>query len=591
MAETPTTLLYAVQTDPNPLTVGRTNARVTLIVSNPTGDYVSVTNIVFDLGEGSNATDLTNDPSSIHTGSSIAGWTIDRSGAQFTITPDNSASGTLRPGQIGGEGLAFDFSNILVNAQVGTVVLQVTENVGGPTAAVVKIPVSKFPQEFEVGDFKATPSEVDPGGATDLSWEGSGNATYELSYAGAPPVPNVGPTGPYRVSGLLVTTTFTLHCSSSQDGNPIQVDLQTTVGVKTPKVVSFRPAFDIVYVGQENSLEWQTVMTDRCVLKGDGTIILDPAPPNSPTGGHPVTPGRSTHYELVPVRHGIPELSSARCDIFAKTLQFKKALPGRPGWATVAVDGQGHQAFLCNVHTNAIDVMALEDVPASETKPGVPAGSVVASIPVGMGPRGIALSYDSTTAYVANGYSHSLSLIDVKTMKNVGTIEKVPNPYGIALIGNTAYVTNFGANTISAVNLASKAVEGTPLPGGGNRPTGVAVTPDGTTLFVASYADGKVNVIDLASGKLGIVPVGANPTGVAVSVRNARASSVYVTGHLASEIVVVDARFGTVTARAPAGMRPWGLGVSIDGATTLVVGDLGVFVFELGLSTHLAAVR
>ena len=153
------------------------------------------------------------------------------------------------------------------------------------------------------------------------------------------------------------------------------------------------------------------------------------------------------------------------------------------------------------MHTNAVDVMSLEDVPASEAKPAVPAGSVIASIPVGMGPRGIALSYDGTTSYVANGYSHSLSVIDVATMKNVGTIEQVPNPYGIALIGNTAYVTNFGANTVSVVDLATKAVAAT-LPAGGNRPTGVAVTPDGTTLFVASYADGNMNVIDLASGKV-----------------------------------------------------------------------------------------
>ena len=272
MAETPTTLLYAVQTDPHPLRVGRTNARVTLVVSNPTGDYVSVTSIVFDLGEGSNATDLTNDPSSIQTGTSTAGWKFDRSGAQFTITPDNSASGTLTPGQIGGEGLAFEFSNILVNAQVGTVDLQITENVGGPTAATANIPVSKFPQEFEVGNFKATPSEVDPGGLTDLSWEGSGNATYELSYPAHRPCRTSGQPARTAVSGLLETTTFTLHCSSSQDGHPIDVDLQTTVEVKTPKVVSFRPAFDIVYLGQENSLEWQTVMTDHCVLKADGTI-------------------------------------------------------------------------------------------------------------------------------------------------------------------------------------------------------------------------------------------------------------------------------------------------------------------------------
>ena len=117
---------------------------MTLVVSNPTGDYVSVTSIVFDLGEGANATALTNDPSSIHWPSN-AGWTIDRSGAQFTITPDNSASGTLKPGQIGDEGLAFDFSNILVNAQVGTVDLLITENIGGPTAGTADHPGIEVP--------------------------------------------------------------------------------------------------------------------------------------------------------------------------------------------------------------------------------------------------------------------------------------------------------------------------------------------------------------------------------------------------------------------------------------------------------------
>jgi YVTN family beta-propeller protein len=198
--------------------------------------------------------------------------------------------------------------------------------------------------------------------------------------------------------------------------------------------------------------------------------------------------------------------------------------------------------------------------------------------------------------YVANGYSHSLSVLDAVTMKPVDTIEKVPNPYGIALIGNFAYVTNFGAGagTVSVVNLASKTVAGT-LPAGGSRPTGVAVTPDGTTLFVASYADGKIGVIDIASGTLqnGLV-VGANPTGVAVSVRNASASSVYVTAHTAGEIVVVDARSGKETTRVPAHMNPWGLGVSVDGTKTLVAGDLGVFVFELaelGLSARRAAPR
>ena len=288
MAETPATLLYAVQTDPNPLRVGRTNARVTLVVSNPTGDYVSVTSIVFDLGEGSTATALTNDPGSIHWPSN-AGWTIDRSGAQFTITPDNSASGTLRPGQIGDEGLAFDFSNILVNAQVGTVDLLITENVGGPTAGTATHPGIEVPPGVRGRELHGHAIRGRPRRIHDPVVGRVRQCDLRAVVPSAPKVPNVGPTGPYPVRGLLETTTFTLHCTSSQDGHPIDVDLQTTVQVNTPKVVSFRPAFDIVYLGQENSLEWQTVMTDHCVLKADGTTLDLKAPANSPPGGYPVT--------------------------------------------------------------------------------------------------------------------------------------------------------------------------------------------------------------------------------------------------------------------------------------------------------------
>jgi YVTN family beta-propeller protein len=66
--------------------------------------------------------------------------------------------------------------------------------------------------------------------------------------------------------------------------------------------------------------------------------------------------------------------------------------------------------------------------------------------------------------------------------------------------GSTAYVAGTSTNTVSMIDTASNAVTATiPLPVGATAPFGVAVTPDGSKVYVTNLAGTSVSVIDTAT--------------------------------------------------------------------------------------------
>ena len=68
-------------------------------------------------------------------------------------------------------------------------------------------------------------------------------------------------------------------------------------------------------------------------------------------------------------------------------------------------------------------------------------------------------------------------------------------PSGVAVTpdGSTVYVTNFQNNTVSVIATASNTVTATiPV---GNNPFGVTASPDGSTVYVANEGDNTVSVI------------------------------------------------------------------------------------------------
>jgi YVTN family beta-propeller protein len=79
-----------------------------------------------------------------------------------------------------------------------------------------------------------------------------------------------------------------------------------------------------------------------------------------------------------------------------------------------------------------------------------------------------------------------------------------------------AYVTNGVSGTVSIVNLAERRVVRTINVG--TEPRGCALTPNGTLLYVANHTEGTVAILDTASRTVvGKVQVGRNPTAIAIT--------------------------------------------------------------------------
>jgi YVTN family beta-propeller protein len=89
-------------------------------------------------------------------------------------------------------------------------------------------------------------------------------------------------------------------------------------------------------------------------------------------------------------------------------------------------------------------------------------------------------------AYVANNGDGTVSVIDTATRKLVATIPVGRGGDGVAVTpdGKRAYVANSGSNTVSVIDAASNKVVGTVQVG--NDPHGVAVSPDGTHVYIAN---------------------------------------------------------------------------------------------------------
>jgi YVTN family beta-propeller protein len=84
--------------------------------------------------------------------------------------------------------------------------------------------------------------------------------------------------------------------------------------------------------------------------------------------------------------------------------------------------------------------------------------------------------------------------------------------------GSKVYVANFGSGTMSVIATTTNTVIGSPI-AVGFRPQGVAVTPDSSKVYVANHIDNTVSVIDTATNTVigSPIAVGSEPEGVAVT--------------------------------------------------------------------------
>lgn len=186
-------------------------------------------------------------------------------------------------------------------------------------------------------------------------------------------------------------------------------------------------------------------------------------------------------------------------------------------------------------------------------------------IPAGSRPYGIAITRSGLTAYVTDFGSDTVTPINLRTSTPDSPIIVGNQPYGIAITpdGRTAYVTNFGDGTVTPINLRND-IAGPPIKVG-NNPQGIAITPDGKTAYVADHTESAVTPISLPSGIPGPpIPVGPGPNRIAITPDG---KTVYVTDQDVNTITPIHCPGNTPGQPIIVAMSPDGIAITPDGKT------------------------
>lgn len=121
-------------------------------------------------------------------------------------------------------------------------------------------------------------------------------------------------------------------------------------------------------------------------------------------------------------------------------------------------------------------------------------------------------------AYVSNGKSNTVSVIDLRTMALAKTIGVGSEPSGLATNSkkNEIYVVNSNSNNVSVIDAESNTVVATI--GVHGRPYLIDVAEDGKRAYVANSGSNNVSVIDLEKRLvIGNLRVGSAPALARVS--------------------------------------------------------------------------
>lgn len=212
--------------------------------------------------------------------------------------------------------------------------------------------------------------------------------------------------------------------------------------------------------------------------------------------------------------------------------------------------------------------------------------TVVATIPVGVNPAGLAITSDSRTAYVANNNNYgiagqdSISVLDLKHNLLAQTIThpSFDEPYTITLgiTSHKAYVTNSNSTTITIINTMNNTVCG--IIDGFDGPSGMVITPAGNRAYVNNYGgpegvqsgNGRsVRVVDLNSNSIIGAPicVGLAPAALAISPDGAFVYVInYVDGNPGTGTMsVIDTSSNTVIATIPNFSGPFAIAITPNG--------------------------
>jgi len=180
--------------------------------------------------------------------------------------------------------------------------------------------------------------------------------------------------------------------------------------------------------------------------------------------------------------------------IDTRILEVVDTVPVGVGPDGVAIDPRTELAYVVNSGSNTVSVIDIKHK------------KLVRNILVGRRPQKVAIDPDGKHAYVTNYGDHTVSVIDLPStiatdlynaivkLRVTNVIPVGINPRGLAVSPDSKYavVVNVGEDTMSVIDSANATVISTSYVG--YSPEQVAVGPDSTS-YVTSRGDGTVTVI------------------------------------------------------------------------------------------------
>jgi YVTN family beta-propeller protein len=186
----------------------------------------------------------------------------------------------------------------------------------------------------------------------------------------------------------------------------------------------------------------------------------------------------------------------------------KMPIGGEGGWDCLTMDSPNHRLFI----SRGTHVMVLD----------VNSGQLVGDIPNTNGVHGIALAPKESKGYTSNGRDNTVTVFDLKTLKELKRISVGKNPDVIFLDGpsNRVFCLNGSSNDATAIDPKSDTVVGSVQFDG--KPEFPQSDGSGT-VFVNIEDKSKIQKFDSKAlkitGEWSVAP-GEEPTGLAIDLKN-----------------------------------------------------------------------
>jgi len=252
-----------------------------------------------------------------------------------------------------------------------------------------------------------------------------------------------------------------------------------------------------------------------------------------------------------------------------------------------------------------MSILALASACRSK-QPEIAQGDAAATMPLPGATASAAPVVKGPLVYVSNEDSNNISIIDSATDSLAGTIFVGKRPRGIRLSpdGHTLYVAVSGspkdppnardagrplspdraADGIALVDVATRAVTRT-IPSGQD-PEAFDLTPDGKLMYVSNEETAQATVLELPSGRITqTIALEQEPEGVTMKPDGA---VVYITSEAANKVFAIETKTNRVKATIETGPRPRSVVFTPDGARGYITEEQGSSITVVDAKKHKA---